>query len=107
MATWRGFVNVAFVIDVFSWRIVGWRVSSLLATDFVPDALEQASYDRRGADGADLVHHSDPPRILRGRSSDWRAHDPNLRPLGTRTPERSRSAVEASGSWWPLLLPCC
>ena len=58
VATWRGFVYVAFVIDVFARRIVGWRVSSSLATDFVLDALEQAIYDRRG-DLEDLVHHSD------------------------------------------------
>jgi transposase InsO family protein len=59
VATWRGFVYVAFVIDVFARRIVGWRVSASLATDFVLDALEQAIYDRRGDDVADLVHHSD------------------------------------------------
>jgi transposase InsO family protein len=59
VATWRGFVYVAFVIDVFARRIVGWRVSWSLATDFVLDALEQAIYDRRGADGEALVHHSD------------------------------------------------
>jgi transposase InsO family protein len=59
VATWRGFVYVAFVIDVFARRIVGWRVSSSLATDFVLDALEQAIYDRCRADIGDLVHHSD------------------------------------------------
>ena len=59
VATWRGFVYVAFVIDVFARRIVGWRVSASLATDFVLDALEQAIYDRCGAGVADLVHHSD------------------------------------------------
>jgi transposase InsO family protein len=59
VATWRGFVYVAFVIDVFARRIVGWRVSASLATDFVLDALEQAIYDRRGAGVNDLVHHSD------------------------------------------------
>jgi transposase InsO family protein len=59
VATWRGFVYVAFVIDVFARRIVGWRVSASLATDLVLDALEQAIYDRRGTAGADLVHHSD------------------------------------------------
>ena len=42
VATWRGFVYVAFVIDVFARRIVGWRVSASLRTDFVLDALEQA-----------------------------------------------------------------
>ena len=59
VATWRGFVYVAFVIDVFARRIVGWRVSASLRTDFVLDALEQAIYDRRGAGIEDLVHHSD------------------------------------------------
>jgi transposase InsO family protein len=59
VATWRGFVYVAFVIDVFARRIVGWRVSASLATDFVLDALEQAIYDRRAAGVEDLVHHSD------------------------------------------------
>jgi transposase InsO family protein len=59
VATWRGFVYVAFVIDVFARRVVGWRVSASLRTDFVLDALEQAIYDRRGAGVADLVHHSD------------------------------------------------
>jgi transposase InsO family protein len=59
VATWRGFVYVAFVIDVFARRIVGGRVSASLATDFVLDALEQAIYDRRGAGVEDLVHHSD------------------------------------------------
>ena len=59
VATWRGFVYVAFVIDVFARRIVGWRVSASLATDFVLDALEQAIYDRCGDGVGDLVHHSD------------------------------------------------
>jgi len=59
VATWRGFVYVAFVIDVFARRIVGWRVSSSLATDFVLDALEQAIYDRCGTAPDGLVHHSD------------------------------------------------
>jgi transposase InsO family protein len=59
VATWRGFVYVAFVIDVFARRIVGWRVSSSLATDFVLDALEQAIYDWCGDAPDGLVHHSD------------------------------------------------
>src|SRR5919204_177927 len=59
VATWRGFVYVAFVIDVFARRIVGWRVSSSLITDFVLDALEQAIYERCDVDTSDLVHHSD------------------------------------------------
>lgn len=59
VATWAGFVYVAFVIDVFARRIVGWRVSASLRTDFVLDALEQAIYARGGAWPAGLVHHSD------------------------------------------------
>jgi putative transposase len=59
VATWRGFVYVAFVIDVFARRIVGWRVSPSLRTDFVLDALEQAIYDRQCAGVEELIHHSD------------------------------------------------
>jgi transposase InsO family protein len=59
VATWRGFVYVAFVIDVFARRIIGWRVSASLRTEFVLDALDQAIYDRCREDLGDLVHHSD------------------------------------------------
>ena len=59
VATWAGFVYVAFVIDVFARRIVGWRVSASLRTDFVLDALEQAIYARCDDTVGDLVHHSD------------------------------------------------
>src|SRR5450759_4875908 len=59
VATWRGFVYVAFVFDVFSRRIVGWRASGSLRTDLALDALEQAIYDRCDDDTGDLVHHSD------------------------------------------------
>jgi putative transposase len=57
VATWRGFVYVAFVVDVFSRRIVGWRASTTMRSDLVLDALEQALYDRDT--DAMLVHHSD------------------------------------------------
>jgi transposase InsO family protein len=57
VATWRGLVYVAFVIDVFSRMIVGWRVWNSLKTDLVLDALEQALYARTGTQG--LIHHSD------------------------------------------------
>ena len=59
VTTWRGFVYVAFVIDAFARRIVGWRVSSSLRTDIALDALEQALYDRRIAEESELIHHSD------------------------------------------------
>lgn len=57
VATWSGFVYVAFVIDTFARRIVGWRASRSLRTDLALDALEQALWAR--PDTADLVHHSD------------------------------------------------
>ena len=57
VATWSGFVYVAFVIDVFSRYIVGWRVSSSLRSDLALDALEQALWARQPGEG--LVHHSD------------------------------------------------
>ena len=57
VATWRGFVYVAFVIDVFARRIVGWRARTSMRTDLVLDALEQALYDRTCDDV--LVHHRD------------------------------------------------
>ena len=59
VATWQGFVYLAFVIDVFSRRIVGWRVSRSAHAGFVLDALEQAIHDRRPVSGGGLVHHSD------------------------------------------------
>jgi len=59
VVTWRGFAYVAFVIDVFARRIVGWRASTSLRTDLVLDALEQALYDRRESVSEPLVHHSD------------------------------------------------
>jgi putative transposase len=63
VATWQGFVYVAFVIDTFARRIVGWRVSRSAETGFVLDALEQALYDRRPFPRGGLVHHSDSKRI--------------------------------------------
>ena len=57
VATWNGFVYVAFVIDVFARRIVGWRASRTAHAAFVLDALEHAVHDRRPGGG--LVHHSD------------------------------------------------
>ena len=57
VSTWAGVVFVAFVIDVFARRIVGWRVARSMQTDRVLDALEQALWSRSGTEG--LVHHSD------------------------------------------------
>jgi len=59
VSTWQGWLYVAFVVDVFARRIVGWRVSSSMTTDFVLDALEQALYARQPGDNGTLIHHSD------------------------------------------------
>jgi len=57
VATWSGFVYVAFVIDVFARRIIGWRVARSMHAELVLDALEQAIWSRSGVEG--VVHHSD------------------------------------------------
>jgi transposase InsO family protein len=59
VSTWSGFVYVAFVIDAYARRIVGWRVSRTAHASFVLDALEQALHERRPAIKGGLVHHSD------------------------------------------------
>ena len=66
VATWTGFVYVAFVIDVFARRIIGWRVARSMHAELVLDALEQALWSRSGIKG--VVHHSDrgsQPRLNR------------------------------------------
>lgn len=59
VSTWTGFVYVAFIIDAYARRIVGWRVSRTAHASFVLDALEQALHERRPAHRGGLVHHSD------------------------------------------------
>jgi putative transposase len=59
VSTWQGFAYVAFIIDTFANRIVGWKVSRSAKTDFVLDALEQALYARRPNRDGKLIHHSD------------------------------------------------
>jgi len=59
VSTWQGWLYVAFVIDVFARRIVGWRVSHSMRTDFVLDALEQALWARQPERADALIHHSD------------------------------------------------
>ena len=59
VATWRGFVYVAFVIDVFARLIVGWRATTSLTAGIALDALEQALHERRLNPEDTLVHHSD------------------------------------------------
>lgn len=59
VSTWQGWLYVAFVIDVYARRIVGWRVSATMRTEFVLDALEQALYARQPERDGALTHHSD------------------------------------------------
>jgi len=59
VATWKGFTYVAFVIDAYARKIVGWRVSTSAHAGFVLDALEQAVHERRPTKAMGLVHHSD------------------------------------------------
>jgi putative transposase len=87
VATWRGFVYLAFVIDVFSRRIVGWRASNSLRSDLALDALEQALYARPLGGAERLVHHSD-----RGAQPGWPrlASSPRWAAPATRTTTRWR-----------------
>src|SRR5208283_2521942 len=59
VSTWAGFVYVAFLIDAYARRIVGWRASRTAHADFFLHALEQALHDRRPASRGGLIHHSD------------------------------------------------
>ena len=66
VASWPGFVYVAFVIDAYARRIVGWRVSNSLRTDLALDALEQALYERAVGPRDALVHHGDSEYVEAG-----------------------------------------
>jgi putative transposase len=59
VSAWTGFVYVAFVVDAFSRRIVGWRVAASLHAELALDALEMAIWSRRAEDISGVVHHSD------------------------------------------------
>jgi putative transposase len=97
VSTWQGFVYVAFVIDAFARRIVGWRVSSSMRTDFVLDALEQALYARQPERSNALVHHSD--RGSQGEAVElatlewvaWFNHHRLLGPLGYIPPAEAEA----------------
>src|SRR2546429_3991165 len=98
VATWRGFAYVAFVIDVFARRIVGWRVSSSLRSDLALDALEQALYDRPLAGDERLIHHSD--RGVQGgfnRSSQQSLCEPIVE--RHRAPRRVFASREVFAAW--------
>jgi putative transposase len=94
VSTWQGFVYVAFVIDVFARRIVGWKVSSSARTDFVLDALEQALHARRRADPEPLIHHSDRGVQYVSIRYTERLQPPTLAGIDRRHPtSRSRSRL--------------
>jgi transposase InsO family protein len=96
VATWRGFVYVALVIDVFARRIVGWRVSSSLQTDFVLDALDQAIYERCGEDVSDLIHHSDRGRQYLAMRYTERLADAGIEPsVGSRGDSYDNALAES------------
>ena len=80
VSTWQGWLYVAFVVDVFARRIVGWRVSSSMSTDFVLDALEQALYARQPGQDETLIHHSDSKNVL--ASFPGRSDSHSDRPIG-------------------------
>ena len=90
VATWTGFVYVAFVIDTYARRIVGWRVSRTAHASFVLDALEQALHDRRPVQGSRLVHHSD-----RGSQGGFKRSSQHL---DGSCDEHSKTTL---GSFWP------
>ena len=89
VATWRGFAYVAFVIDVFARRIVGWRASSSLRTDLALDALEQALHDRPFLEGAPrcITAIAERSTCLSGTPNDWQkpAWSRQWVPSGIRT----------------------
>ena len=81
VATWRSFVFVAFVIDAYARKIVGWRVSSAAHAGFVLDALEQAVQERRPGKDMGLVHHSDSKCVVASLARAVRlslSYPPNL-----------------------------
>ena len=93
VATWRGFAYVAFVIDVFSRRIVGWRVSNSLRSDLALDALEQALYDRQ-PDGAErLVHH------WTGGRNIYRFATPSAWPRRASSRPSAAAAIRTTTRW--------
>ena len=89
VATWTGFVYVAFVIDAYARRIVGWRASRTAHAGFVLDALEQALHDRRPVHRGGLVHHSD-----RGSQGRFKRSSQRLRVGGCD--EQAEAALRSS-----------
>jgi len=87
VSTWQGMAYVAFVIDVFARKIVGWRTSTAMTTAFVLDALNQAICQRAPAEADRLIHHSD------GAASIFPSNMPNAWPRPASTPPSAVSAT--------------
>jgi len=99
VSTWTGFVYVAFVIDVFSRFIVGWRVSNSLHTELALDALEMAIWARRDEDLAGLVHHSDRGvQYTSIRYAERLAGERAVRSVGSKGDSYDNAAAEALNS---------
>lgn len=98
VATWQGFVYIAFVIDAFARRIVGWRGRRTAHAGFVLDALEQALHERRPVHGGGLVHHSD-----RGAQyvSIKYSEQPELRMLSSISPTMVRPTRQGTRGCLP------
>jgi transposase InsO family protein len=94
VATWAGFVYVAFVIDTYARRIVGWRASRTAHASFVLVALEQALHDRRPMRGGGLVHHSD-------RGSQYVSIKYTERLAEAESNRRSAASATATTTLWP------
>ncbi len=105
VSTWQGRLYVAFVIDVFARRIVGWRVSHSMRTDFVLDALEQALYARQPERADALIHDSDRgSQYVSIRYTERLAETINglykAELIHRRAPWKSREAVELATQDW-------
>jgi transposase InsO family protein len=100
VATWQGFVYMAFVIDAYARRIVGWRVSRTAHAAFVLDALEQALADRCPVQGGGLVHHGD-----RGVQGGFRWSSQH-RGGGVVRWRVGGARIEPYGDAWELLQRC-
>jgi transposase InsO family protein len=107
VATWQGVVYVAFVIDAFARRIVGWRASRTAHAGFVLDALDQALHDRRPVHRGGLVHHSDRgvPNMCRSsipsgwlRRASSRLSGVLVIPMTTLSPKRSTVSTRPRSS---------
>jgi len=109
VATWQGFVYVAFVIDAFARRIVGWRASRTAHAGFVLDALDQALHDRRPVHRGGLIHHSD--RGVQGRFNRSPQHPQTrrcewLREDGNRSDQRGRNYPRQAGRLYGSVRIC-